>query len=193
MSGSSDPKPAPASVEPPRVIPGLSTSNAPPPASKPRKRSAKKKDAATPFAGTVEGGATTSSDVPVPVETGAGVRGDDEDDDLVIPEKQTSAVEVVQKRIRSANKKIVRCLSVQRDARRSSRRADWTSLRSLPALHSTATHRGLRGEHDRSQPGSAARGPGKARPRGRHPRIDRASGRPQGALPPELSLCRMSR
>ncbi|KAK4335164.1 hypothetical protein RTBOTA2_003917 [Rhodotorula toruloides] len=105
MSGSSDPKPAPASVEPPRTIPGLSTSTTPTPSSKPRKRSAKKKDASTPFAGTVEGEATTPSDVPVPVETGAGAGGED---DLVIPEKQTSAVEVVQKRIRSANKKIQR-------------------------------------------------------------------------------------
>ncbi|BGP08455.1 hypothetical protein JCM10049v2_004302 [Rhodotorula toruloides] len=107
MSGSSDPKPAPASVEPPRVIPGLSTSTTPTPSSKPRKRSAKKKDASTPFAGTVEGEATTPSDVPVPVpvETGAGAGGEE---DLVIPEKQTSAVEVVQKRIRSANKKIQR-------------------------------------------------------------------------------------
>ncbi|BGP25010.1 hypothetical protein Rt10032_c09g3954 [Rhodotorula toruloides] len=106
MSGSFDRKPAPASVEPPRVIPGLSSSTTPTPSSKPRKRSAKKKDASTPFAGTVEDGATTPSDVPVPVETGAGAGGDE--DDFVIPEKQTSAVEVVQKRIRSANKKIQR-------------------------------------------------------------------------------------
>lgn len=120
MSGNADPKPAPASVPPPRVIPGLSlpASSQQPPASapKPRKRSSKAK---VPLAGSVgDGGSGAQSPAVVPVPEVAADGGDEE---LVVEAKKTSAVEAVQKRLRATTKKIVRppalslCLAARRD------------------------------------------------------------------------------
>ncbi|GAA6053192.1 hypothetical protein JCM3770_000020 [Rhodotorula araucariae] len=98
-----DPKVPAASVPPPRVIPGLSLPAQPAPAApKPRKRASKHKVTTT---GTVEPaslpeGSAGDAQRPIPEA--------DRDEDLVVEDKKTSAVEACQKRLRSITKKLQR-------------------------------------------------------------------------------------
>ncbi|BGP16605.1 hypothetical protein JCM10213_000480 [Rhodosporidiobolus nylandii] len=110
MSGNDDQSPAPASAPVPRVIPGLS---APPPAplKKQRKRSSKAKVPQT--GGNSEGPQLTGT---VGGERAAPVAEEQElasapviqEEELVLLEKKTSAVEVVLKRLRASGKKLTR-------------------------------------------------------------------------------------
>ncbi|GAA5967899.1 hypothetical protein JCM11641_005803 [Rhodosporidiobolus odoratus] len=109
MSGNADPTPAPASLAPPRVIPGLSSASAPPTAKpKARKRSSKTAVPTTRTAAPTEGPVLTGT-----VEEEKGVEVTqlpevDKEEILEVEEKKTSAVEVVMKRVRAATKKIQR-------------------------------------------------------------------------------------
>ncbi|GAA5958270.1 hypothetical protein JCM21900_001334 [Sporobolomyces salmonicolor] len=105
MSGSSDPNRA-SPVPVPRVIPGLSLPSAAPAAPKPRKRSSRHKVQASQsgpvLVGSVEGsvGDTPAELLPVSKE--------EDEQDLVVEDKKTSAVEAVQKRLRAVGKKLQR-------------------------------------------------------------------------------------
>ncbi|BGP48585.1 hypothetical protein JCM10450v2_004461 [Rhodotorula kratochvilovae] len=97
-----DPKTPAASTPQPRVIPGLSVPTQAPTAPKPRKRGSKHKvtpsgtfDAASPGEG-------PAADAPVPIPE------QPQEEELVVEEKKTNAVEACQKRIRSITKKLQR-------------------------------------------------------------------------------------
>ncbi|GAA6028441.1 hypothetical protein JCM8097_007030 [Rhodosporidiobolus ruineniae] len=109
MSGKDDPRPAPASVPVPRVIPGLSVPSSTAPPKPSRKRSKNKQPASSPgptFTGQVEGAIPEDRDGEI--KHAAQVQLDKDDDDLTVEDKKTSAVEVVTKRLRAATKKLQR-------------------------------------------------------------------------------------
>ncbi|GAA5887761.1 hypothetical protein JCM6882_000744 [Rhodosporidiobolus microsporus] len=122
MSGSSDPRPAPASVPPPRVIPGLSLPPGSPSLSAPkpsRKRS--KKQGGPALTGTVaENGAATPVEGDQALKEGKDKAGEvvtqAAEEDLTVEEKKTNPVEVVQKRLRAAAKKLQRIESYENQA-----------------------------------------------------------------------------
>ncbi|GAA5820569.1 hypothetical protein JCM11251_003053 [Rhodosporidiobolus azoricus] len=116
MSGNSDPRPAPASVPPPRVIPGLSVLSGSPSLNppKPSRKRSKKPAGGPALTGTVgENGAATGADAEKATKEGKDKVGEEltqevKEEDLSIEEKKTNPVEVVQKRLRAATKKLQR-------------------------------------------------------------------------------------
>ncbi|GAA5897841.1 hypothetical protein JCM8208_003172 [Rhodotorula glutinis] len=100
-----EPNAAPAPA--PRRIPGLSVpSTAPQQAPKPRKRSSKNK---VPLAGTLESSTASGvQDSGLDKREAAIAEVPVEDDDLVVEDKKTSAVEACHKRIRATTKKLQR-------------------------------------------------------------------------------------
>ncbi|GAA5833316.1 hypothetical protein JCM9279_001491 [Rhodotorula babjevae] len=107
MSAPEAAEPNAAAVPVPRRIPGLSVpSTAPQQAPKPRKRSSKNK---VPLTGTVEASSPSGAqDSTLDKREAAIAEVPVEDDDLVVEEKKTSAVEACHKRIRATTKKLQR-------------------------------------------------------------------------------------
>ncbi|GAA5921735.1 hypothetical protein JCM3775_001790 [Rhodotorula graminis] len=107
MSATEAAEPTAAAAPAPRRIPGLSVpSTAPQQAPKPRKRSSKHK---VPLAGALEPSATLGTqDSSLDKREAAIAEVPVEDDDLVVEEKKTNAVEACHKRIRATTKKLQR-------------------------------------------------------------------------------------